>query len=64
MQVKTHIDGDKVDFRVTVLAGFGGGHFDDLAWTALDNDVTAANQVGSGSALDGMEGMCVLLTSF
>lgn len=30
----THVDGDKVDLGVTVLAGLRGGHVDDLAGTA------------------------------
>jgi len=30
----THIDGDEMDFRVTMLPGFGGGHVHDLAGTA------------------------------
>jgi len=29
-----HIDGNKVDLGVTVLASLGGGHVDDLAGTA------------------------------
>jgi hypothetical protein len=32
------IDGDKMDFGVTVLASLGGGHINDLAWTVLDHD--------------------------
>jgi hypothetical protein len=30
----TYIDGDEMDLGVTVLAGLGGGHVDDLAGTA------------------------------
>lgn len=30
---QTYIDSDKVNLGVAVLAGFGGGHFDDLART-------------------------------
>jgi hypothetical protein len=30
----THIDGDEMDFRVTMLPGFRGGHVHDLAGTA------------------------------
>lgn len=30
----THVNGDKVDLGVTVLAGLRGGHVDDLAGTA------------------------------
>lgn len=36
----THVDGDKVDLGVSVLAGLRGRHVDDLAGTALDDDVT------------------------
>jgi hypothetical protein len=30
----THIDGDEMDFRVTMLPSFRGGHVHDLAGTA------------------------------
>ena len=30
----THIDGDEMDFGVTMLPGFRGGHVHDLAGTA------------------------------
>jgi len=33
------IDSDKMDLGVAVLAGFGGGHIDDFARAALDNNV-------------------------
>jgi len=62
------VDGDKVDLGVAVLAGLGGGHFDDLAGAALDDDVTA---LAEGRALHGegvrgagvglLEGVVVLL---
>lgn len=32
------VKGDKVDLGVTVLAGLGGGHVDNLARAALDHD--------------------------
>ena len=32
------VDGDQVNLGVTVLAGLGGGHFDDLARAVLDDD--------------------------
>jgi hypothetical protein len=38
------VDGDDVDLGMTVLAGLGGGHFDDLAWTAFDDDVPVLPQ--------------------
>jgi len=34
------IDGDEVNFCVTVLARLGGGHVNDLAGPALDHDVS------------------------
>lgn len=33
------VDTDQMDLGVTVLASLGGGHVDDLAGTALDDDV-------------------------
>jgi hypothetical protein len=47
------VDGDKMDLGVTVLAGLGGGHVDNLARAALDNDVTVLPQ---GRALHGEGG--------
>jgi hypothetical protein len=41
------VDGDQVDLGVTVLAGLGGGHVDNLAWAALDDDVTVLPQSGA-----------------
>lgn len=38
------VDGDQVDLGVTVLAGLRGRHVDDLARTALDDDVTTLPQ--------------------
>lgn len=38
------VDSDQVDLGVTVLAGLGGGHVDDLARAALDNDETVLAQ--------------------
>lgn len=45
------VDADEVDLGVAVLAGFGGGHFDDAAGAALDDDVAAFAQ---GGALHGV----------
>lgn len=42
--VRENVDGDKMDLGVTVLAGLGGRHVDDLARTALDNDVATLPQ--------------------
>ena len=38
---QTYVNGDKVNLGVTVLSGLGGGHVDDLAGPALDDDVAA-----------------------
>lgn len=38
------INGDEMDLGVTVLAGLGSGHFDDLAGTTLDDDETVLSQ--------------------
>lgn len=61
------VEGDKVDLGVTVLASLGGGHIDDLAGTALDDNVTVLAQsralhgVGGRSAsIGGFEGLLVL----
>ena len=40
MRGRAYIDGNKMDFSVTVLSGFGGGHVDDFARSSLDNDVS------------------------
>lgn len=32
------VNGNKMDLGVTVLAGLGGRHVDDLAWAALDHN--------------------------
>jgi hypothetical protein len=45
------VDGDQVDLGVPVLAGLGGGHFDDLAGTVLDDDKAVLPQ---GRTLDGV----------
>ena len=57
------IQGDDVNLGVTVLAGLGGGHFDDLAGAALDDNVTVLPQsrallrVGGGrTRVRGVEG--------
>lgn len=44
------VDSDEMDLSVTVLSGLGGGHVNDLAGAALDNDVTVLAQ---GRALHG-----------
>jgi hypothetical protein len=62
--------GDQVDFGVTVLASLGGGHIDDLAGTALDDDEAVLSQgralhgVGERSAsVGGLEGVFMLVGS-
>lgn len=41
------IEGDNVNLGVTVLAGLGGGHLDDLAGAVLDDNVTVLSQSGA-----------------
>jgi hypothetical protein len=62
------VDGDQVDLSVTVLASLGGGHFDNLAGTTLDDDVTVLPQGralhgegGGGASIGGLEGVLMLL---
>ena len=61
------VDGDQVDLGVTVLAGLGGGHVDDLARAVLDDDVTVLPQSGTlhrvgggGTGIGGVEGDLML----
>lgn len=61
------IDGDKVNLGVTVLAGLGGRHVDDLARAALDHDVTVLAQSralhgegGRGTGIGRIEGVLML----
>jgi hypothetical protein len=63
------VDGDKVDLGVTVLAGLGGGHVDNLAGAALDDDETVLAEGralhGEGqrrAGIGGIEGDIVLLS--
>ena len=62
------IEGDQVDLGVTVLASLGGGHLDDLARTALDDDVTVLPQSRAlhgegarGTGISRLEGDLVLV---
>jgi len=47
------VDCDQVDLCVTVFASLGSGHFDNLAGTVLDHDVTV---LAKGRALHGVGG--------
>lgn len=62
------INGDHVDLGVTVLAGLGGGHVDDLARATLDHNVTVLTQSrtlhgvsGRRTGVGRLEGNIVLL---
>ena len=62
------VEGDEMDLGVTVLAGLGGGHVDNLAGTALDHDETVLSQsralhgVGErGAGIGRLEGNIVVL---
>ena len=61
------IDGDQVNFGVTVLSSLGSGHVNDLAWTTLDDNMTVLSQGGTlhgkggrGAGVGGLEGMLML----
>ena len=61
------INGSQVDLGVTVLAGLGGGHVDDLAWAVLDHNEAVLAQsrtlhrVGErGAGVGGLEGKLML----
>ena len=62
------VDGDQVHLGVTVLAGLGGGHFDDLAGTVLDDDETVLPQGRAlhregrrGTGIGALEGVLLML---
>jgi hypothetical protein len=62
------VDSDQVDLGVTVLAGLGGAHVDNLAGTALDHDVSVLPESralhGEGGRRTGVgrvEGVLMLL---
>lgn len=62
------VESDKVNLSVTVLSGLGGRHIDDLARTALDDNVTVLPQSrallgvgGRGTGITGgigLEALC------
>ena len=61
------VDGDQVDLGVTVLAGLGGGHVDNLARAVLDDNVTVLAESGTlhgvggrGTRIGGVEGHLML----
>jgi hypothetical protein len=61
------VNGNEMNFGVAMLAGFRGGHFDNLAGAVLDTDVTvlpqsrALHRIGHGSAsIGGVEGVFML----
>ena len=61
------IDGDKVDLSMTVLAGLGGAHFDNLAGAALDDHMsvlaksgTLHRERGRGAGIGRLESMLML----
>ena len=62
------VNRDEMDLSVTVLAGLGSAHFDDLAGAALDDDESvlaerrALLRIGGGSTgIGALEGMFMLL---
>lgn len=61
------VDGDQVNLGVTVLAGLGGGHLDDLARAVLDDDEAVLPQSralhgvgGGGTGIGALEGVLML----
>lgn len=65
---RENVDGNKMNLGVTVLSSLGGGHFNDLARTVLDDNKAVLPQSralhgeGGGSASIGaLEGMLLML---
>lgn len=61
------VESDHVDLGVTVLASLGGGHFNDLAGTVLNDNVAVLTQRrtlhgegGRGASVGGLEGHLML----
>lgn len=59
------VESDQVNLGVTVLSGLGGGHIDNLARAALDDNVTVLPQcralhgVGErGTGIGAFESLC------
>lgn len=62
------VDGNQMDLGVTVLAGLGGGHVDDLAGAVLDHDEAVLPQGralhgegGRGAGVGGLKGVLMLV---
>jgi hypothetical protein len=62
------VDGDEMDLCVAVLAGLGGGHFDNLAWAVLDHHEAVLAQRGAlhrvrgrGAGVGTLEGVLLML---
>jgi len=63
-----NVDGDKMDLGVTVFAGLGGTHFDDLARAALDHNMSVLAQGGAlhgkgsrGASIGAFESVLLML---
>jgi hypothetical protein len=61
------VDGSKMDLGVAVFTSLGGGHFDDLAGTAFDDNETVLPQGGTlhwvssrGASIGTVEGVLML----
>lgn len=63
-----NVESDQVDLGVTVLPSLGGGHLDDLAWAALDDNEAVLSQGGTlhgiggrGTGIGRLEGVLMLM---
>jgi hypothetical protein len=63
-----NVNGHQVDLGVTVLTGLGGGHVDNLTWSALDNNVSVLSQCRtlhwesqSGTGIGGLKNVLELV---
>jgi len=63
-----NVESDQVNLCVTVLASLGGGHVDNLAWAALDDNEAVLSQGGTlhrvrgrGPGVGGLEGVLLML---
>lgn len=64
------ISGNQMDLGVAVLTSLGGGHFNDLTGSSLDDNVAVLSQgrtlhgVGlGGTGISGLEGVVVIVIS-